>query len=67
MSEKLFHSSNLPTGIRGITDLYDYFLPKNFSSHDVEVEAEATLEELRTFCRNTAINKRSAICRIQGK
>jgi hypothetical protein len=27
------------------------------SFHDVEVEAEAALEALRTFCRNTAIDK----------
>ncbi len=27
------------------------------TSHDVEVEAEAALEALRTFCRNTTIDK----------
>jgi hypothetical protein len=32
-----------------------YFLRVSF--HDVEVEAEAALEALRTFCRNTTIEK----------
>jgi hypothetical protein len=27
------------------------------SSHDVDVEAEAALEALRTFCRNTTMDK----------
>jgi tetrahydromethanopterin S-methyltransferase subunit E len=35
--------------------LNNYFLGVSF--HDVEVEVEAALEALRTFCRNTKIDK----------
>jgi hypothetical protein len=46
-----------------VTVLNNHFLRDPF--HDVEVEEEAALEALRTFCRNTEIDKTLAMFPFQ--
>jgi hypothetical protein len=46
-----------------VTVLNNHFLRDPF--HDVEAEAEAALEALRTFCRNTEIDKTLAMFPFQ--